>query len=1019
MDTAQSGNDIDEALKSANLIQVQIDTDSVKDILNELLERLKNQDIQINVLQEQITQNNFGPQIKQLQDQLESLASRSSRLKMNGPTNMEEFADEFDAKFDDIKNWLTKTMNEYKAEQKNEITSFVETALDAFKKENLQLMASTFPSMSMYNSLLARVEDLENLVNMIRSSKGGKDAKLPPPPLSSSRANEFLEQLKDTQSELELLKKKLKEMNQNRNDFTSKLADINNEKVRQSEESLNNLEDKMNDFQNEIRGQLKALEEKIQRGMDNENYSKLPLDSQIEENKKIKKPGEDINESNKEEFPNALNSNSTLEKILPLLSQLQGRQDSLEKTIQDQSQIIQKLQSELDEKTNLINAFQEKISNSEQPIQSDQITDKSSNDKQNLHSSSDSTQDKSDDESNDKKLVKVRMGDLISSSKTLPSLHTISSFTPRDHQSFKQISSDLNDTNIKLSELENEVLNIRSMVEELYNGNDVIVVPSNQTIASMIENIQEPRPATPPPEYKENTNSNKTGYDNFDEPRPATPPPEIQQKDVSKTTQEDSPTDNADIRKQEELSDEDNKQDNTRELRSHRTKSDPDLIEKEKAKLNAHYNRRSSKALSQFEISNSSDKQNSESSNHSETEHDNQTSSDKHKHLNDENPIDDITIDNFSKLAKQVAQLEVRVSTLESVSPHVFGSLTISPEDSNSEIKASESDKNSSRQQLELNKSDNSRETDIGTQESAVVSSSSRKGRHISKSVQTYEDTECQVLFTDDRGTSPAKQNSSRPEANNDMQIPSELDDQQQSKSINDDISYNNHSELIHELSKNINDVKGRVESLQEELKQKQNFIPITIDTSEDNSKDEKQKELINNMFNQFRSEYDEKIASIGPKTQEALNSYAPLPLVQKVTEKFQASMDDANRQMSNIKEFLKNLVTRNDLDALIEKLSQTPKAPSTGSTAGATHGLRCLLCGKPTSTVTGMITDSEVAKMLGTPPQCSVSSGRLRNSTNSYVLSYGRDTTRPNTKKRPKLTNLPPMETFPEDSQP
>lgn len=54
-------------------------------------------------------------------------------------------------------------------------------------------------------------------------------------------------------------------------------------------------------------------------------------------------------------------------------------------------------------------------------------------------------------------------------------------------------------------------------------------------------------------------------------------------------------------------------------------------------------------------------------------------------------------------------------------------------------------------------------------------------------------------------------------------------------------------------------------------------------------------------------------------------------------------------------------------------------------TTAGSQYGYKCLLCGKPTSHVYGMITDSDVARLIGTPTASTVS----KVGENSYVLNY------------------------------
>jgi hypothetical protein len=99
----------------------------------------------------------------------------------------------------------------------------------------------------------------------------------------------------------------------------------------------------------------------------------------------------------------------------------------------------------------------------------------------------------------------------------------------------------------------------------------------------------------------------------------------------------------------------------------------------------------------------------------------------------------------------------------------------------------------------------------------------------------------------------------------------------------------------------------------------------------------------------------------------------------------FQTAIDGLDGQVAAIKELLKNLVSRNDLEAMVGSLQ-----PLAGRADGATAGgrIRCLLCGKAAGAVAGMITESEVAKMMGTP-QCGIVRGAV---SDAYVLAYGRD---------------------------
>jgi hypothetical protein len=155
----------------------------------------------------------------------------------------------------------------------------------------------------------------------------------------------------------------------------------------------------------------------------------------------------------------------------------------------------------------------------------------------------------------------------------------------------------------------------------------------------------------------------------------------------------------------------------------------------------------------------------------------------------------------------------------------------------------------------------------------------------------------------------------------------------------------------------------------------------------------------------QLRLEFDQRLLGLTPQTKADMSAFAPLPVVRQIATNFQVSIDELDQQIATIKDFLKNLVSKNDLEAMVDKLQVTPQKGD-GTTAGGT--ISCLLCGKMTQGVTGMITESEIARLLGTPPQCGM--GRLRGSHgDGYVLTYGRDVLK--AKKRPPTrAALPPI---------
>jgi uncharacterized coiled-coil protein SlyX len=143
----------------------------------------------------------------------------------------------------------------------------------------------------------------------------------------------------------------------------------------------------------------------------------------------------------------------------------------------------------------------------------------------------------------------------------------------------------------------------------------------------------------------------------------------------------------------------------------------------------------------------------------------------------------------------------------------------------------------------------------------------------------------------------------------------------------------------------------------------------------------------------QLRLELDQRLLGLTPNRKQEMAEYAPIAVVKQMAINFQSAVDRIDGQISATTDFLKNLVSRNDLEAVLETL-QPQLERAQGETAGGR--IRCLLCGKVTATVAGMITESEIAKVLGTPPQSSLVRGSHGD---AYVLSYGRDVLHP--KKR------------------
>lgn len=114
------------------------------------------------------------------------------------------------------------------------------------------------------------------------------------------------------------------------------------------------------------------------------------------------------------------------------------------------------------------------------------------------------------------------------------------------------------------------------------------------------------------------------------------------------------------------------------------------------------------------------------------------------------------------------------------------------------------------------------------------------------------------------------------------------------------------------------------------------------------------------------------------------------MPQLKHVAANFQNMIKGVDRQIREIQDVVPKLVSREDLTELINTIQSATNAPrgqDSEATAGAQLSYRCLLCGRPRANVTGMITEAEVARLIGEPPTSGV--GRAGD---DFVLVYGRD---------------------------
>ena len=177
-----------------------------------------------------------------------------------------------------------------------------------------------------------------------------------------------------------------------------------------------------------------------------------------------------------------------------------------------------------------------------------------------------------------------------------------------------------------------------------------------------------------------------------------------------------------------------------------------------------------------------------------------------------------------------------------------------------------------------------------------------------------------------------------------------------------------------------------------------------------------------------LRAELEERNA-FNRKNNPNSESVTALQLKRVVTN-FQNQLKSIDKQVENVTEKVPLFVTKQELTELVEAVTQlavTQDKERASSTAGGAMGYKCLLCGRPTSQVTGMITESEVAKMIGEPPIIGATAARATSDAADggfggvphgggadLVLMYGREGTGTHraasqmTSKRKKMTVLP-----------
>jgi hypothetical protein len=126
-----------------------------------------------------------------------------------------------------------------------------------------------------------------------------------------------------------------------------------------------------------------------------------------------------------------------------------------------------------------------------------------------------------------------------------------------------------------------------------------------------------------------------------------------------------------------------------------------------------------------------------------------------------------------------------------------------------------------------------------------------------------------------------------------------------------------------------------------------------------------------------------------GPRSGDA-QEIVYMPQLLRVSGNFQNSLKMATKEIDALKEMIGKMVTRPEMMEFAEAVStalQAQQSADLESTAGGRIAYKCLLCGRPTHQVTGMITDPDIARLVGEPP-----TSVLGKAGGAFALVYGRE---------------------------
>lgn len=140
------------------------------------------------------------------------------------------------------------------------------------------------------------------------------------------------------------------------------------------------------------------------------------------------------------------------------------------------------------------------------------------------------------------------------------------------------------------------------------------------------------------------------------------------------------------------------------------------------------------------------------------------------------------------------------------------------------------------------------------------------------------------------------------------------------------------------------------------------------------NSIDKEVLQLILDVRTQLMLQVDNNTQRLNELESKA-DSYVDKEYVSKFYTKMRIVITETHDQVEQIKNKEPDRVTKEDLHRAMEDLYAALAKDE--STSGGTQSYRCLLCGRPKTAISGMITDKNVAESLGDPTQSVVAGGR------------------------------------------